>query len=69
LIKYGSNYVKTARSAPIFTKSSLVVEFEHRAGYLYARAQAQKDSLEISVGYWTDIATCCKENGFFHAAC
>lgn len=41
-----------------------VVEFEHRAGYLYAHAQAEKDSLEISVGYWTDIATYCKENGF-----
>ena len=41
-----------------------VVEFEHRAGYLYARPQAEKDSLDISVCYWTDIATYCRENGF-----
>jgi hypothetical protein len=41
-----------------------VVEFEHRDGYLYAHAQAEKDSLDISIGYWTDIATYCKENGF-----
>jgi len=41
-----------------------VVEFEHRDRYLYAHAMAEKDSLDISVGYWTDIATYCKENGF-----
>lgn len=41
-----------------------VVEFERRDGYLYAHAMAEKDSLDTSVGYWTDIATYCKENGF-----
>lgn len=41
-----------------------IIEFEHRDGYLYARPQAQQDSLEISVGYWTDIAAYCVANGF-----
>jgi hypothetical protein len=41
-----------------------IVEFEHRDGYLYAHAQAEKDSLDIAVGYWTDIATYCRDNGF-----
>lgn len=41
-----------------------VIEFEHREGYLYARPQAEEDSLDISVGYWTDIAVYCVENGF-----
>jgi hypothetical protein len=41
-----------------------VVEYEHRGRYLYAHAMAEKDSLETSVGYWTDIATYCTEKGF-----
>jgi len=41
-----------------------LIQFEHRDGYLYAFAQGKEDSYEISFGYWTDIATYCRENGF-----
>jgi hypothetical protein len=53
----------------LMTKSSkenkpYTVTFKHCDGYLYAYAQGKEDSYEISVGYWTDIAMYCKENGF-----
>jgi hypothetical protein len=41
-----------------------VINFEGRNGYLYAYAQAEKDSYEISLDFWTQIAQRCKENGF-----
>jgi hypothetical protein len=41
-----------------------VMKFEQRAGYLYAYAQAEKDSYEISLDFWTQAAKRCKENGF-----
>jgi len=41
-----------------------VIKFEDRADYLYAYAQAPKDSYEISLDFWTQIALRCKENGF-----
>jgi hypothetical protein len=40
------------------------IKFEHREGYLYAYGQAKKDSFEVSFGFWTEIATYCKENDF-----
>lgn len=41
-----------------------VINFEGRNGYLYAYAQAEKDSYEISLDFWTQIAQRSKENGF-----
>jgi hypothetical protein len=41
-----------------------VINFEGRDGYLYAYAQAEKDSYEISLDFWTQIAQRSKENGF-----
>ena len=41
-----------------------VINFEGRNGYLYAYAQAEKDSYEISLDFWTQIAQRCKENDF-----
>lgn len=46
------------------TTERYLIQFEHRAGYLYAFAQGKEDSYETSVGYWTDIARYCRENGF-----
>jgi hypothetical protein len=43
---------------------SCVIRFEHHSGYLYANAHAEKDSYEISLDFWTEIARRCKENGF-----
>ena len=43
---------------------SCVIKFEHRSGYLYAYAHAEKDSYEISLDFWTEIVRRCKENGF-----
>jgi hypothetical protein len=40
------------------------VEFEHRDGYLYAHAMAERDSVDTSIAYWTDIATYCIAKGF-----
>ena len=43
---------------------SYSVTFEHRPGYLYAYGKAVKDSFEISLGFWTEIAAHCKANNF-----
>lgn len=40
------------------------MKFEHREGYLYAYAHAKKDSFEISLNFWSEIATRCKADGF-----
>jgi hypothetical protein len=40
------------------------VKFEHRKGYLYAYGQAKKDSFDVSLGFWKEVAIYCKENGF-----
>lgn len=42
-----------------------VVKFEHRACYLYVYAHAEKDSFDISLGLWKEVASYCKANGFF----
>lgn len=39
-----------------------VIKFEHRNSYLYEYGQAKKDSFDISLGFWTEIVKCCKEN-------
>lgn len=40
------------------------VRFEHRNGYLYAYGYAKQDSYDISLGFWTEVATYCKKNNF-----
>ncbi len=40
------------------------ITFEHRNGYLYAYGQAKRDSFDISLGFWTAVATYCKDNKF-----
>jgi len=40
------------------------IKFEHREGYLYAYARAEKDSFEISLNFWSEIARRCKADGF-----
>ena len=45
-------------------KKSYKSTFEFRNGYLYAYAQAENDSYEISFDFWAEIARRCKENGF-----
>ncbi|PKN53560.1 MAG: hypothetical protein CVU55_00090 [Deltaproteobacteria bacterium HGW-Deltaproteobacteria-13] len=40
------------------------IKFEHRAGYLYVYAHAEKDSFDISLGLWKDVASYCRANGF-----
>lgn len=39
------------------------IKFEHRAGYLYVYGQAPKDSFEVSLGFWKEVAAYCKEKG------
>jgi len=45
-------------------EKSYTIKFEHRAGYLYAYGHALKDSFDTSLGFWSDIATYCKDNKF-----
>lgn len=38
------------------------IRFEHRAEYLYAYVSGEKDSVEISAQYWSEIAEECRKN-------
>lgn len=40
------------------------ITFEHCDGYLHVYVGGEEDSMEISLAYWTDIATYCEEHGF-----
>lgn len=36
------------------------IKFEQRPGFLYVYVQGQKDSLDISIAYWTEILEFCE---------
>lgn len=38
------------------------IEFEERPGYLYAHVSGERDSLEISLGFWREIAAECRRS-------
>ena len=40
------------------------LEFEQRPKYLYAYVKGEKDSLEISLQYWKEIADECQRAGY-----
>lgn len=40
------------------------IKFEHRDGYLYVYGYAKKDSFDISLQFWTEVATYCQKNKF-----
>ena len=40
------------------------LEFEPRPEYLYAYVKGEKDSLEISLQYWKEIADECRRTGY-----
>jgi hypothetical protein len=44
--------------------NSFNMNFEHRDGYLYAYAHAEKDSFKTSFDFWLEIARRCKVGGF-----
>lgn len=37
------------------------ISFEHRPEYLYAYVSGERDSLEISLGFWREIAAECEK--------
>jgi hypothetical protein len=39
------------------------LHFENRPGYLFARVEGPRDTLEISLGYWRDIAAEIERRG------
>jgi hypothetical protein len=38
------------------------ISFEHRPAYLYAYVSGERDSLEISLGFWREIAAECEKS-------
>lgn len=40
------------------------VQFEYHHEYLHARVTSEKDSAEISISFWKEIAAECKKHGY-----
>lgn len=40
------------------------IQFEHHHDYLHARVTGEKDSAEISISFWKEIAAECKKYGY-----
>lgn len=38
------------------------LRFEQRQGYAYAHVRGEQDTVEISVAYWSEIASYCREH-------
>ncbi|RMG05356.1 MAG: hypothetical protein D6735_05495, partial [Acidobacteria bacterium] len=40
------------------------IQFEYHHNYLHARVTGEKDSAEISILFWKEIAAECKKHGY-----